>query len=147
MLLHQRLLQRVFIVCLPITESDLRLVLKSVNLNSCELDPLLHFIMSDILDDLAHFSVYLFNRSILEGCIFPSQKRASVFSLLKKPNLRTNLCLNYRPISNLSFLFKTLKRLTCISLQLLPHREQSALLPSNQSGFRAHHSTETSLLS
>src|SRR6218665_3597754 len=31
----------------PITESDLRLALKSVNLSSCELDPLPPFIMSD----------------------------------------------------------------------------------------------------
>ena len=63
----------------PITESDLHLVLKYVYLNSCELDPLRPFIMSDILDDLAHFVVYLFNKSILECCIPPSQKRALVF--------------------------------------------------------------------
>src|SRR5678816_3480631 len=129
----------------PISESDLRLVLKSADLKSCELDPLPPFVISDILDDLAPFLVYLFNRSLAEGCIPPSQKRALVFPSLKKPNLDTNLCQNYRPISNLSFLSKTLERL--VSLQLLPYLEQSGLLPPNQSGFRAHHSTETALLS
>src|SRR6218665_2471964 len=34
-----------------------------------------------------------------------------------------------------------------VSLQLLSYIEQSGLLPPSQSGFRAHHSTETVLLS
>jgi hypothetical protein len=89
--------------------------------------------------------LYLFNRSLFEGYLPASQKRAIVFPTLKKPNLDSNLCQNYRPISNLSFLSKTLERL--VSLQLLPYLEQSGLLPTSQSGFRAHHSTETLLLS
>ena len=89
--------------------------------------------------------VYLFNRSLAEGCVPPSQKRALVFPSLKKPNLDTNLCQNFRPISNLSFLSKTLERL--VSFQFFPYLEQAGLLPSNQSGFRAYHSTETALLS
>lgn len=89
--------------------------------------------------------LYLFNRSLSEGFLPSSQKRAIVFPTLKKPNLDPNLCQNYRPISNLSFLSKTLERL--ISLQLLPYLQQSGLLPSRQSGFRANHSTETALLS
>jgi Reverse transcriptase (RNA-dependent DNA polymerase) len=128
-----------------ITESDLRLVFKSVNLKSCELDPLPPFIINDMFDDFAPFLLYMFNRSLSEGCIPSSQKRALVFPSLKKPNLDTNLCLNYRPISNLSFLSKTLERL--VSLQLLPYLEKSGLLPANQSGFRTNHSTETALLS
>ena len=71
--------------------------------------------------------------------------RNALLSFTHSPNLDTNLCNNYRPISNLSFLSKTLERL--VSLQFLPYLEQSGLLPSNQSGFRAHHSTETALLS
>src|SRR6218665_477506 len=62
----------------------------------------------------------------------------------KKPNLDPNACLNYRPISNLSYLSKTLERL--VSAQLVPYLEQSGLLPPTQSGFKGHHSTETLLL-
>ena len=126
-------------------DSDLRSVLTSVNLKSCELNPLPPFIITDILDDIAPFFLYLFNRSLSEGCIPASQTRAIVFPALKKPNLDPNLCQNFRPISNLSFLSKTLERL--VSMQLLPYLEHSGLLPSHQSGFRAYHSTETALLS
>src|SRR6218665_3079435 len=48
-------------------------------------------------------------------------------------------------LSNLSFISKTLERL--VSLQLLPYLENSGLLPTYQSGFRANHSAETALLS
>ena len=68
-----------------------------------------------------------------------------VFPSLKKPNLNPNLCKTFRPISNLSFLSKTLVRI--VSIQILPYLELSGLLPSHQSGFRANHSTETALLS
>src|SRR6218665_1640300 len=98
-----------------------------------------------LLYDIAPFLLYLFNRSLSEGYLPDSQKQALVFPTLKKPNLDPDLCQNYRPISNLSFLSKTLERL--VSLQLLPYIEQSGLLPRSQSGFRAHHSTETVLLS
>ena len=129
----------------PITDADLRTVFSGVNLRSCELDPLPPFIIIDLLDDLAPFFLYLFNRSLAEGCIPASQKRALVFPALKKTNLDPNDCKNYRPISNLSFLSKTLERL--VSIQILPYLESSGLLPSHQSGFRVFHSTETALLS
>jgi len=129
----------------PILDSELRSVLSNVNLRSCELDPIPPFIITDILDDIAPFLLYLFNRSLIEGCIPASQKRALVFPTLKKTDLDPNLCQNYRPISNLSFLSKTLERL--VSLQLLPYLEQSGLLPTYQSGYRTNHSTETALLS
>ena len=129
----------------PIAESELRRVISSSNLKSFELDSLPPFIIVDIIDDIIGFFLYMFNRSLQEGHLPSSQKCAIVFPTLKKPNLDPNVCQNYRPISNLSFLSKTLERL--VSIQLLPFLEQSGLLPARQSGFRGHHSTETALLS
>src|SRR6218665_3340947 len=82
----------------------LRRLLISCNLKSCELDPLPPFIIADVVDDIAPFLLYLFNRSLSEGFLPDSQKRALVFPTLKSPNLDPDLCQNYRPISNLSFL-------------------------------------------
>src|ERR1043165_6942978 len=72
----------------------------------------------------------------------PLPFRETVFSSIQLPY---SICQNYRPFANLFFLSKTLERL--VSLELLPYLEQSGLLPARQSGFRAHHSTETALLS
>src|SRR6218665_3799928 len=129
----------------PVLESELRSVLSAVNLKSCELDPLPPFIIVELLDNVAPFLLDVFNRSLKEGYIPPSQKRALVFPSLKKPNLDPTNSQNFKPISNLSFISKTLERL--VSLQLLPYLETSGLLPTYQSGFRANHSTETALLS
>ena len=129
----------------PVTEMELRQVIASSKLTSCELDPLPAFIIVNILDDIVLFLVYLFNRSLFDCSVPVSQKRALVFPSLKHPALDPNLPTNYRPISNLSFLSKTLERL--VTAQLVPYLEQAGLLPARQSGFRTNHSTETLLLS
>src|SRR6218665_2320896 len=121
-----------------ITDTELRKLLTTCNLKSCELDPLPPFVMVDVLDEIVPFLLYLFNRSLSEGFLPSSQKCSIIFPALKQSSLDPSLCQNYHPIANLSFLSKTLERL--VSLQLLPYLEQSGLLPSMQSGFRAHHS-------
>src|SRR6218665_660335 len=128
-----------------ITDTELRKLFISCNLKSCELDPLTPFVMVDVLDEIVPFLLYLFNRSLSEGFLPSSQKCSIIFPALKQSPLDPSLCRNYRPITNLSILSKTLVRL--VSLQLLSYLEQSGFLPSIQSRFRAHHSTETALLS
>src|SRR5688572_26154042 len=73
----------------PIMDSDLRSVLTSVNLKSCELDPLAPFIITDILDDIAPFFLYLFNRSLPASVLHSRFTKTSFifFPALKKPNL------------------------------------------------------------
>ncbi len=60
-------------------------------------------------------------------------------TLLKKPTLNTSLIENYRPVSLLPFIAKTLERVVFnqVSLFLL----QNNKLDANQSGFRSGHST------
>src|SRR6218665_712523 len=62
----------------PVLESDLRSVWSAVNLKSCELDPLPPFIIVELLDDVAPFFLFVFNRYLKEGYITPSQKQALV---------------------------------------------------------------------
>ena len=130
----------------PILESDLRSVLTSINLKSCELDLLPRFVIMDYCYrwHCSFFTLH-FNRSLAEGYIPASQKRFFVLKSLKKPNLDPTSCQNFRPISNLSFIYKTRQHL--VSLQLRPYLQSSGLLPTHQFDFRAKYSTETALLS
>ncbi len=68
-----------------------------------------------------------------------------VTPLLKKPTLNTSLLENYRPVSLLPFVAKTLERVVFNQLSLF--LSQYNKLDAKQSGFRSGHSTETVLLS
>ncbi|MCI4375953.1 hypothetical protein PGIGA_G00115620 [Pangasianodon gigas] len=67
-----------------------------------------------------------------------------VIPILKKPTLDPSVISNYRPVSLLSFLSKTLER--TVYNQLSCYLSQNNLQDPNQSGFRPAHSTETALL-
>ncbi len=83
---------------------------------------------------------HIINTCLLTG-IFPTAfKQARVTPLLKKPTLNTYLIENFRPVSLLPFIAKTLEWVQ-VSLFL----SQNNKLDAKQSGFRSGHSTETLL--
>ncbi len=83
------------------------------------------------------------NVSLLSG-IFPnSLKTVVVTPLLKKCNLDNTMLSNYRPISNLHFIGKIIEMV--VFNQLNKYFNSNGYLDNFQSGFRAHHSTETVL--
>ncbi len=83
--------------------------------------------------------------SLLTG-IFPTAfKQTRVTPLLKKPTLNTSLLENYRPVSLLPFIAKTLERVVFNQVSLF--LSQNNKLDAKQSGFRSEDSTETALLS
>ena len=69
----------------------------------------------------------------------------TVTPLLKKPGLDKEDLSNARPITNLYFVSKALERI--VSNQLDQHLAAHDLSSQSQSAYRAHHSTEISLLS
>ena len=71
-------------------------------------------------------------------------KEAHVRPLLKKTSPPKNELKNYRPVSNLSFIFKILEKIVANSLQA--HIKNNHLSNPLQSAYRKHHSTETALL-
>ncbi len=102
---------------------------------------LLQAISPTLLPALTH----IINTSLHTG-IFPTAfKQARVTPLLKKPTLKTSLLENYRPVSLLPFVAKTLERVVFNQLSLF--LSQYNKLDAKQSGFRSGHSTETALLS
>ena len=83
------------------------------------------------------------NKSLKAGVFPESLKKTVFFPPLKKPGL-TAVPSNFHPISNLSFLSKTLRWL--VAHQFVSHMDKFKLHDPMQSAYRRYHSTESSLL-
>ena len=95
---------------------------------------------------LADVITMMCNASFAEGKLtVPSDlKSALVCPRLKKSILDPDDMTSYRPISNLSFISKTLERL--VAKRFIGHAEKYKLLSNRQSAYRYHHSTETAVV-
>ena len=71
-------------------------------------------------------------------------KKSIVRPLIKKETLDPDELSNYRPISNLSFLSKTLERI--VASQIDEYLHDNVLYARMQSAYRKYHSTETALI-
>ena len=123
---------------------DIGRQLRSSNTKSSELDPVPTWLVKELSDFFVPALTYLTNVSLVTGCLPPSQKRAVVSPLLKKPDLDPANPKNYRPVSNLSFVSKFIER--AVSRQIHRYLRSHMLLPACQSGFRPFHSTETATI-
>ena len=119
-----------------------KIVLESSNAPR-RLDPVPTWLVKSCLDVLAPSVTEMVNLSPLRGCVPENWRTAVVIPLVKKPGLDL-VYKNFRPVSNLPFIFKVVEKAAL--QQLLVHCEKSDPLPKFQSGFRKYHSTETALL-
>ncbi len=134
----------IFSFC-PLTESEVSKLLLSSHPTTCPLDPIPSHLLQAISPALLPALTHIINTSLLTG-IFPNAfKQARVTPLLKKPTLNTSLLENYRPVSLLPFIAKTLERVVFNQVSLF--LSQNNKLDAKQSGFRSGLSTETALLS
>ncbi len=113
---------------------------------SCALDPIPTWILAkkEVIDALLPTITRIINMSLAEGVIPSTLKRALVTPLIKKSNADPDVFKNYRPISNLPFIFKTIERVA--SKQIQDYVNNNDLNASHQSAYRKYHSTETALL-
>ena len=87
--------------------------------------------------------VAICNASFNEGVLPVSQKHAIVRPRLKKSTLDPDNLNSYQPISNLTFLSKTIKRV--VATRFNEHADAHDLLLLRQSTYHDHHSTETAV--
>ncbi len=128
-----------------LTEAEVSKLILSNHPTTCPLDPILSHLLQAISPAVVPALTLIINTSLHTG-VFPSVFRlARITPLLKKPTLNRSLLENYRPVSLLPFIAKTLER--ALFNQVSAFLTQNNLLDSNQSGFRSGHSTETALLS
>ena len=127
-----------------LTPADIRDVILESPPKSCSLDPIPTFLLREFLDDLLPFIWFMCTTSLQSGHLPMSQKTAIVTPILKKTGLDPNDVKSYRPVSNLTFMYKIVERL--VSRQVTEHLHRNGLMPTVQSAYRHGYSTETALL-
>ena len=104
----------------------------------CSSDPTITWLVKRLCSVLSGTIAIICNASFIEGVLPSSQKHAIVRPRLKKPTLDPDDLNSYRPVSNPSFLSKTIERVVAVRFNKHVHSRQSA--------YREHHSTETAVI-
>lgn len=127
-----------------VSEDTVRKIIIESPAKSCPLDPIPSSLLKNCLDVILPCITRVVNMSLTTGIMPSDLKVARVVPLLKKPGIDPEDLKNYRPISNLKFLLKTIERV--VLLQLNAYLQENGLFAPMQSAYRRHHSTETALL-
>ena len=128
-----------------VTDDDpvLKLI-RGSTIKAWKLDPLPATIMRSCYSALIRVFKTVINVSLSTGSMPEDLKIASLRPLLKKPNADGEQFSNFRPVSNLNFLSKLVEK--TVFVQLNNYLTVNGLHESFQSAYKAHHSTETALL-
>ena len=114
-----------------------RIVLQS-SAKSCTLDPIPTHLLKEKIDKIASVFTDIINTSLEYGVVPATMKHETVTPILKKNAASDVTCLaNYRPISNLSFQWKTLERYVAKELRYL---DINGYNDSFQSAYQPKHS-------
>ena len=108
-----------------VSESDVREVITSSPTKSCALDHIPTWLLKQCLDHVAPVLTVIVNTSLSCADFTPELKRAFVTPLIKKLILDCEIFKNYRPVSNLSFVSKLIKRI--IRVLLVDHLKENDL--------------------
>jgi hypothetical protein len=128
----------------PVTPDEVLSLLKMSPNKQCSLDPIPTWLLKSVGSVLAPTIAAMCNKSFVQAAFPDSHKKAVVHPLLKKPTLDPSELSSYRPISNLSFISKTLERL--VSRRFVNHTDKHDLFSPMQSAYRTNYSTETVLV-
>ena len=127
----------------PITQKETPEITNTMKKKICDIDPCnIHFLMEFKGVLLSTWSKII-NTSLLNGSFLQPWKKPVVRLLIKTSKLDREFK-NYWPISNLSFISKSIERAAL--LQLSTYFEDQNLLPFHQDAYCKHHSTETAVL-
>ena len=126
------------------TEEEVSKLISASSPKSCTLDPIPSWVVKSAKEELVPLITRIINASLTNGKVPDCMKLALITPLLKKSNLDPDILKNYRPVSNLSFLSKTLERI--VAMRITKYMTVNNLHDHFQSAYKAYHSTETALL-
>ena len=125
-----------------IDENMVKKVITKLQMKICELDIIPTYILKDNIEKFLPTVTKIVNLSLAEGKFGQSRKMATLRPLLKKKGLDL-INSNYCPVSNLSFISKTVESVPM--RQFNHHCEINKIAPHHQSAYHEHHSCETAL--
>ena len=112
---------------------------------ACGLDPVPACLLSTNIHVLMPVVARIVNLSLKSGSMPSKLKEAVLKPLLKKKTILDQTEFkNYRPVSNLSFLFKVIEK--AVALQVTNYLEDNHLYEPLQSAYKKSHSTKTTLI-
>ena len=123
---------------------ELLSIIGSTTPKSCDLDPVPGHVLKCLFPSILPVIHKIVNLSLETGRMPGILKQAILKPLLKKPSLDSNDFKNYRPISNLRFIAKTIAK--CVAKQLIQYLDINDLGETYQSAYKRNHSTETALI-
>ena len=127
----------------PISDEETLKILNNMKKTTCDVDPCnINFLM-EFKGTLLGTWTKIINKSLLNGCFLQSWKKAIIRPLIKSSKLHREFK-NCQPISNLSFISKSIEKAAL--LQLSTFFEDQNLQPTYQSAYHKHHSTEMGVL-
>ena len=124
----------------PATLSELKEVLTESTIKTSSNDPFPLDVTKENMDILLPHILNIVNLSLSSGSI-DGLKTAHISPLIKGSTLDIDKLINYRPISNLSFIGKIIERI--VLRRLNKHLTINNLHKDNQSGYKKFHSTDT----
>ena len=93
------------------TTDEVRKVIAGSPNKSCDLDPIPTWLLKECVEELLPLVTDMVNDSLTTGLVPKDLKRAHIKPLIKKAGLDIDVFKNYRPVSNLSFLTKTVEKI------------------------------------
>ncbi|KAI2653946.1 RNA-directed DNA polymerase from mobile element jockey [Labeo rohita] len=128
----------------PITLPSLNKIVAGLKPTNCPQDVIPTHSLKQVFHVIGPDLLSFINKCLQTGTVPDCLKHASDLPQLKKTNLDPTLMSNFRPISKLPFLSKILEKVVLGQLQSFLN--ENNLHEKFQSGFKAHHSTESALL-
>ena len=129
---------------MPATMQEVEKLIKRSPAKSCGLDTVPTWLLKQHAECLVPTITSIVNMSLTDD-VFPDQfKTAHVCPLIKKSALYCNALKNYRPVSNIPYISKSVEKV--VGARLQKHLQDNQLYEPMQSAYRPVHNTETALV-
>ena len=128
----------------PLSTDEVAKLIANSPTKSCSLDPIPGDLFTSCLPTTLPIITKIINLSLKSGSVPSHLKDTQLTPILKKHNLDLNILNNYRPISNLAYLYKLFER--AIAQQLTDYMSKHELHESLQFAYCKARSTETAII-